>query len=184
MILGPFVKSGIYYPSDKIMNELSDMLMNKMPRVVGAVSEKISIELINGGHICLDGDTWDLSSVPLRNFEGSDRIGLLPDHGIYCDDVITVAKKDGDRMLFVTESKGTTLARGFSRSTEAKLWYQLPRTAKNMDDNIRKLHFPAKIGGVISVLVNHYSNSVLINVLDMTTSLAKELPDTWMYPSR
>ncbi len=182
MILGPFVnKFGIYLPSKDLTNNVSYMMQNKMPRLIGSVSERMSIELIDGGQIHLGRELWHLTSISFLEFENSKRIHLLPDFGIYSDDIITIASKDKNKMIFVTESKGTTLKRGFSRNTQAKMWYQLPRTAKNC----RAIEFQdphSKVGGIISVLINHYSNSILINVVDMSTSLAKELPDSWMYP--
>lgn len=91
-------------------------------------------------------------------------LSLIPALGIRSDDIITVATTDRDRLIFVTESKGTTQKGGFPHSVEAKIFYQLPRTVKRLNVELsrtRNLSF----GGVISFQVNHYAQSITINAL-------------------
>ncbi|MDE1832594.1 MAG: hypothetical protein KGI02_09545, partial [Thaumarchaeota archaeon] len=85
--LGPYVdKFLVYHPSKDLATDVSYIMKNRLPRLIGSVTERITTEIISEGMIDIDNEVWNLTSIPLREFEKSHSIRLLPDFGIYCDD--------------------------------------------------------------------------------------------------
>lgn len=123
-----FVDStGAYLPSKDIVRQIGHMWNRRNPRNIGQVSEKIAEEILTKACLMFRGTAWVLTSEKLKSFLGAPAV-WKPDYGIYCDDVIVVAEANGDKLLFPTEVKGTTLQTGLPRSMEAKIFYQLART--------------------------------------------------------
>ena len=174
-----------YRPSYELERQLQSVWRDRDPRQIGILSERLAAELINGGEIYRGRNRWRLRCESFRSFEISAGLSLRPDFGIRSDDIITVASEnsDGRDLLFVTESKGTILERGFSHTTEAKIFYQLSRTLAKLR---RELRPPGRLalGGIISVESNHYLHAITINLIDHKASLAKAIPDEWMYGGR
>jgi len=176
-------KSQNYSPSEELGSRIDHMWRNRNSREVGLVSEMISKEVISGGRMHIGKNQWPLSCQSFNSFADSNGLLLIPPFGIRSDDIITVATTDRDRLIFVTESKGTIQKWGFRHSVEAKIFYQLPRTVKRLKVELSrtgKLSF----GGIISSQVNHYAQSITINALDQSASLTTVVPDSWMYKDR
>lgn len=140
-------------------------------------------ELLTGAILTLDRQRWILTCVPLRDLAELRGRAWKPGYGIHCDDLATLAEQRyrDDRLLFLTECKGTTMSGGLSRNTEAKMFYQLARTYEKLR-RAWPLDSRLQLGGVISVIVNHGSRRVTVNVLDRSTAFAGNVPDAWMYP--
>lgn len=173
---------GIYGPSLSLQAAIGRMLRSRNATVIGATSERVVRELIDGGTVLLDGKPWTLSCLRLRDLAAELRLAWKPGYGMHCDDLATIATGEGNhRLLFLTESKGTTRERGLSRGTEAKMFYQLGRTFEKLKMT-QAAGSSVGLGGIISAIVNHHSLVITMNVNDDTTSFAGGLPDRWMYP--
>jgi hypothetical protein len=171
-----------YRPSLELERQIQSVWRDRNPRQIGILSERLTAELINGGEIHRGRNHWRLRCESFRTFEISTGLSLRPDFGIRSDDIITIASANsgGRDLVFVTESKGTILERGFSHTTEAKIFYQVSRTLEKLKRELR----PAgrlTLGGIISVESNHYLHAVTLNLIDHKASLAKAIPDEWMY---
>jgi len=176
-------KSGDYSPSKELDSRIDHMWKHRNPREIGLVSEMIAKEIISGGQMRIGKNRWRLSCQSFNSFADSNGMSLRPSFGIRSDDLITVATTDKDRLIFVTESKGTTQKRGFTHPQEAKIFYQLPRTVKRLRTELSKTK-NLTFAGVISFQANHYSKEATINILDQNASLATVTPDSWMYKNR
>ena len=102
---------------------------------------------------------------------------------MYCDDLATVGKSGTERILLVTECKGTIATVPMSREKEAKAFYQLSRTFVKLKRTMTSL-VGLRLYGVISVVVNHTRSEVTINVIDGRSLFVQVLPDEWMYPDQ
>ncbi len=176
------VRDGLYHLSDGLAPSVKLMLGNRKPKTIGEVSERIVRELLQGGTLLIDQESRTLSCETLR--ELADRTGLTwrPRHGIHCDDIATLAtKENGQCILFLTESKGTTRRHGISADEEGKMFYQLARTFEKLRRS-QVIGSTLILGGIISVIVNHHALRITANVNDHSTSFARDLPDGWMYP--
>lgn len=162
-----------YLPSKELSDRMSSMRMNRNPREIGHASELMAMEILSGGEIHYDIEKWPLRCESFESFSRCMNLSLTPEFGIRSDDVITVARAGRKDLVFVTESKGTTLQRGFSHSAEAKIFYQLPRTIHKLEGELQT-NTKIRLGGAISVESNHYSCKVTVNLLSSSSSLAKD----------
>lgn len=177
-------RDGIYAPSSSLQSTIGDMLRRRNPTVIGDTSERVIRELIEGGAVLLNGKPWTLSCQRLRDFAAEARLAWKPGYGIHCDDLATIATGESNhRLLFLTESKGTTREHGLSRGAEAKMFYQVARTFAKLKMT-QETGSTVGLGGIISAIVNHHSLVITINVNDDTTSFAGGPPDRWMYPDK
>ncbi|MCJ7424601.1 hypothetical protein MUP01_10095 [Candidatus Bathyarchaeota archaeon] len=178
-------KSLNYSPSKELGIRIDDMWRHRNPREVGLVSEIIAIEVISGGQMRIGKRQWPLSCQSFNSFADSNKMLLIPTFGMRSDDIIAVATTDRERLIFVTESKGTTRRVGFPHVVEAKIFYQLPRTVERLNAELARTKIKnLSFGGAISFQVNHYTKAITINVLDSSSSLATTPPDPWMYKDR
>ena len=144
------------------------------------VSELMASEILSGGRITVGDDRLTLLCQMVRRFAELSAF-WKPDFGIYCDDLVTIAQSDETKILFLTEIKGTTLQRGLSRSSEAKMFYQVARTYKSLKQKI-PVNRDIRLAGTITVAVVYSWKTVTLNVLDETATLGF-FPDRWMYAS-
>lgn len=171
---------GRYRPSPALADGIRETIRRPTPRSVGLISERVAAELIDGGVVTLDGRPLPLSCHRLREFTAQQPTLWQPGYGIHCDDLIAeAAGPDGTRLVFLIEVKGTVRRHGLSRDVEAKMYYQLVRTFVKFRDN------PVfRLAGLMGVIVDHYGWTITINVNDHSTTIARDLPDPWMYPDR
>jgi hypothetical protein len=172
--------SGLYRPSVDVGRRIEEMWCHRRPRVIGLVSELLASEILTDGQICVSDDSLMLVCQALRRFAEVSAF-WKPEFGMYCDDLVTIAQSSQRKLLFVTEVKGTTLQEGLSRSSEAKMFYQLARTYKRLK---QKMPFNSnlRLSGAITVAITHSWKAVTLNVLDEKATLGF-FPDPWMYGS-
>lgn len=174
------VQRGRYHPSPSLADALRRMLLRRAPRTVGLVSERVVTELIDGGVVTLDGHPSALSCRRLREFVARQPTVWRPGYGIRCDDLVAEGGGiDGARLVFLVEVKGTVRRHGLPRDTEAKMYYQLVRTFVKLRED------PAlRLAGLMAAIVDHHDWTITINVNDHSTTIARDLPDAWLYPGR
>jgi hypothetical protein len=159
------------------------MWKHRKPGTIGIVSELVAREIITDGKIAINHYRWPLTCEPLKSFAQTHRMSLTPDFGIRTDDLVTIAHSHSQSLIFVTECKGTTSARGLSHDTEAKMIYQLGRTVRELKKELPRVK-NMRFGGTIFVEVDHFLKEINLNVVDENAGLAEVIPDDWMYPGR
>jgi hypothetical protein len=174
--------SGLYRPSKELEKQVEDMWNRRSPRTVGSTSEAMAVEILDRAQVTVDDATFLLTCQKLRSIAEVAAI-WKPRTGIYCDDLIAVAEATHQRLLFLTEVKGTILQQGLSRSSEAKMFYQPARTY----DAIRRGMSPGghsfRIQGVFTTVILHYQRRVVLNVLNEAAALGF-FPDGWLSEGR
>lgn len=177
MILIPSTRvdsSKRYLPSEELSDRILSMKKDRNPREIGHVSELMAMEILSGGEIHHGGEKWPLRCESSESFSRSRNLSFTPEFGIRSDDIITVARTGHKDLVFVTESKGTTLKRGFSHSAEAKIFYQLPRTIHKLEEELQTKK-KIGLGGAISVESNHNLSKITVNLLSNSNSLARDI---------
>lgn len=179
LIPSQLVSNSEYRPSKDVHDQIADMWLRGSPRVIGTVSEAIAMEILGGGRIEMDGYARALSCCKLRNVQ--EISGLWrPKRGIYCDDLVAIAIGNGDKVLFLSEVKGTILEAGLSRSMEAKIFYQLARTCVRLSELMPSAPcYPVK--GAITVTILHFSGKINVNILT-AEAIKGYFPDGWLQP--
>jgi hypothetical protein len=174
------VRNSKYQPSKEVEELTADMWKYRRPRVIGSVSESMATEILSNARIVVDDCSWAIVCEKLRNVRGISGL-WKPNRGIYCDDLIAIAESHGQKLMFLTEVKGTTLKAGLSHSMEAKIFYQLARTCVTL-----KRLMPSgpcqRIRGVITVAIIHSWRKITINVLSEATARGY-FPDGWLPPT-
>jgi hypothetical protein len=174
---------GIYIPPEKLHDRITNMWKFRKPRLIGDISECMAMEIIDSGKICIDQESWNLTCEPLQDIAQKYDWTWKPKYGIRCDDIGAIAVNRTEKMFFIIECKGTIRKTGISRDMEAKMFYQIARTFEKMDRTIKE-DCTMKLGGYISIVINHYSKIITMNVNDRNSSFAGGLPDPWMYPEK
>lgn len=172
--------SGRYYPSVALNKQIAQMRNLRLPRLVGMVSESVIAEILDGSQLRTGKMVSTMRCESIKEFSRRTGISLTPSYGIRSDDLVTTTEIDKEVVVFLTESKGTTQAGGFSHWTEAKIFHQLGRTAEVLErelPNVKGFRF----GGVILGEVNHFRMKVNIGLLDQSAGLARIVPDPGMY---
>jgi len=144
------------------------------------VSESIIVEILNGGQLRKGRLTSHLRCESVKDFSSRTSISLTPPRGIRSDDLVTTAEVEGEVVIFLTESKGTTQERGFSHATEAKIFHQLGRTVEVLERELPKAK-GLRFGGVIFGEVNHFAMKINLGIVDQSAGLARVVPDPGMY---
>jgi len=141
----------------------------------------MACEILGKAQIRINEVSCELVCQALRTFAEVSAL-WKPKFGIYCDDLIAIAESDGKKLLFLTEVKATTLQQGLSRSSEAKIFYQLARTCDALS---KRMPFESslRLGGAITMVIIHSQKTITLNVLDETATLGF-FPDQWMYGSQ
>jgi hypothetical protein len=182
---GPFVsRSGVYHPSEGTLYRLRCLSAHPQSHLIGSVTEFVATEVLSGGTFTGSTSVGGLRCVSLRGLLRSLGRGRLPDFGIRCDDlaVVEIAASLSPR-LYITECKGATTIRGFRHDTEAKMIYQVSRTA----EWLRRCDIfgdALALGGGITVQVDHFRRMVWLMAGGPGSLLTDTLPDGWMYPDR
>jgi hypothetical protein len=179
LVPGASVRNAEYRPSKGVEVQIAAMWNHRQPSLIGSVSEQMAMEILDCAQIKTDSGIWALTCEKLRNVSaicGNWR----PERGIYCDDLITTAVCSGQKMMFLTEVKGTTRKGGLSRWMEAKMFYQLARTYVTIIKRI-PAGPPYPIMGVITIAITHSWKTITINVLNEAAAKGF-FPDGWLPP--
>lgn len=182
MRCGDRVDSGsMYIPSASLAVRINAAWTARRGAAIGAVSEDVAAEILDGGTLVLGGERFVLRCESLRVSRLLRSWPWKPGYGIRCDDLVVLASAMSRSLLFIVECKGTIRREGLARDAEGKMLYQLSRTLAKLR---RREPTPVKLGGIISIVVNHWSRRITLNVCDAGSSMASEVPDAWLYPGR
>jgi hypothetical protein len=135
----------------------------------------MAVDIMRHARITAHGAPAPLECVKLRNVPELADV-WRPKTGIYCDDLVVI-RRGRPHLVFLTEVKGTTLERGLSHSSEAKMFYQLARTCAALTSGIRSRK--RRVAGALTVVIGHFHRVVTINILD-TPAILGFVPDRWL----